>query len=36
MLDIVKSRVNGIDLTALGEAVEAIEADPARRSSAST
>ncbi|HVU29620.1 MAG TPA: OsmC family protein [Sphingomicrobium sp.] len=28
MLDIVKSRVNGIDLNALGETVEAIEADP--------
>ena len=28
MLDIVKSRVNGIDLKALGETVEAIEADP--------
>ena len=30
MLDIVKSRVNGIDLNALGETVEAIEADPAK------
>ncbi|MFL6737404.1 MAG: OsmC family protein [Sphingomonas sp.] len=30
MLDIVKSRVNGIDLKALGETVEAIEADPSR------
>ena len=28
MLDTVKSRVNGIDLAALGETVEAIEADP--------
>ncbi|HLO20071.1 MAG TPA: OsmC family protein [Sphingomicrobium sp.] len=30
MLDIVKSRVNGIDLNALGETVEAIEADPSK------
>ena len=30
MLDIVKSRVNGIDLNALGETVEAIEADPTK------
>jgi uncharacterized OsmC-like protein len=30
MLDIVKSRVNGIDLKALGETVEAIEADPSK------
>jgi uncharacterized OsmC-like protein len=28
MLDTVKSRVNGLDLAALGEVVEAIEADP--------
>jgi len=30
MLDIVKSRVNGIDLGALGETVEAIQADPSK------
>jgi uncharacterized OsmC-like protein len=30
MLDIVKSRVNGIDLNALGETVDAIEADPTK------
>ena len=30
MLDIVKSRVNGIDLNAVGEAVNAIEADPGK------
>jgi len=30
MLDIVKSRVNGIDLKALGETVDAIEADPGK------
>ena len=30
MLDIVKTRVNGIDLNALGETVEAIEADPSK------
>lgn len=30
MLDIVKSRVNGIDLNALGETVAAIEADPSK------
>ena len=30
MLDIVKSRVNGIDLGALGETVNAIEADPSK------
>ena len=28
MLDTVKNRVNGLDLTALGEVVESIEADP--------
>ena len=28
MLDTVKSRVNGLDLAALGEVVQAIEADP--------
>ena len=28
MLDTVKSRVNGLDLAALGEVVEAIEKDP--------
>ncbi|HEY7005515.1 MAG TPA: OsmC family protein, partial [Sphingomicrobium sp.] len=28
MLDTVKSRINGLDLAALGETVEAIEADP--------
>ena len=28
MLDTVKNRVNGLDLTALGEVVEAIEKDP--------
>src|SRR3954451_8983054 len=30
VLDIVKSRVNGLDLAALGEVVEAIEKDPAQ------
>ncbi len=30
MLDTVKSRVNGIDLNALGETLEAIEADPSK------
>jgi len=30
MLDTVKSRINGLDLIALGETVEAIEADPAK------
>ena len=30
MLDTVKSRINGLDLTALGEVVEGIEADPSR------
>ena len=30
MLDVVKSRVNGIDLNALSETVAAIEADPAK------
>lgn len=30
MLDTVKSRVNGLDLAALGETVQAIQADPAK------
>ncbi len=30
MLDTVKSRVNGLDLTALGEVVEGIEKDPSQ------
>jgi uncharacterized OsmC-like protein len=30
MLDTVKSRVNGLDLAALGETVEAIETDPSK------
>jgi uncharacterized OsmC-like protein len=30
MLDTVKNRVNGLDLTALGEVVEAIQQDPAQ------
>ncbi|HEX4761404.1 MAG TPA: OsmC family protein [Sphingomicrobium sp.] len=30
MLDTVKSRVNGLDLAALGEVVDAIEADPSQ------
>ena len=30
MLDIVKSRVNGLDLAALGDVVEAVEADPGK------
>lgn len=30
MLDTVKSRVNGLDLAALGEVVEAIQADASK------